>query len=167
MKFEESGLSVDFTGAKSVFKPDDDGQVLPHGMSVVDFVVEFNDRLVFVEIKNPSVPTATVTAREKFARELHSHALINEHLVPKARDTYTIVHLMEQNVRNGVELPIDYVVLIVAPHLLAPELGAIRSKLESRLRKEMADSWKRPYIRRCKIVSDPSKTAPDFRAAPV
>ena len=50
----EGELDFDFTAAKHVEKLDEKGRKLPQGMMFVDFVLEEDDQLTMLEIKDPS-----------------------------------------------------------------------------------------------------------------
>ena len=86
MTLKEGMLSIDFTGAKNAFRFDEGNHILPnyhglsHCMNAVDFIVEYADRYLFVEIKDPPDQT-------RYNAEQDAADLINN-LVTKFRDTF-------------------------------------------------------------------------------
>ena len=88
----------------------------------------------------------------------HSHLICactsssckHKSLVPKARDSYTCMHLMERDDR-----PFDYVVVLGLPNPNQDKaiLLGIRDKLRSRLDKETGEPWRRRYIRECVVLT--------------
>lgn len=149
----EKRLQFDFRNAISAEKFDDDteGNSKPQGMSFVDFVVEEKDRLFLIEVKDPSIDKALPGAQKKFVDSLKSSDLIEAHLVPKARDSYTFLHLMMRG-ENKVK---DYIFILGDENLdIEP---ALLLELNRRLGKKLAQEtnvpWKRKYIRENYIVN--------------
>lgn len=150
-RMREGDLSFEFSGAKYVEKLDKQGITMPYGMAFVDFVIEEDGRVLFVEVKDPSserIPEQhldEVMARE--IRKFRTKELINE-LVSKARDSYCFLHLMK---RDGK--PFDFVFLTSLDRLgITKELLMnFRDRLLARLRKEADEEWKRQYVRNCAV----------------
>ena len=103
----EGELQFEFSGATSVERLDVQGQPRPQGMALVDFVVEEHSRTLLIEIKDPSQQPVPDTERRRFIRAMQHQTLIHEELVPKARDSYTFLHLMERDTQ-----PFVYVVVL-------------------------------------------------------
>lgn len=151
--FPESGMEFDFTGAIAAERLDDRDGALPPGKAV-DFVVEEDTRVLLVEVKDPSIPSipphkrAEVTGRETEKRI--SGDLINGDLVPKARDSYTYLHLMARD-----DKPFLFVVVEDTSALRLEEalLASFHDRLLARLRHEARDPWKREYVADCIVVS--------------
>jgi len=87
MMHSEGELFFDFSAAKSVEKPDEPHQKKPEGWKLVDFVIEEDDRLVLVEIKDPSCEPKSDTPeaqehlrreREDFAKKIKDRTLITK-----------------------------------------------------------------------------------------
>jgi hypothetical protein len=91
--------------------------------------------------------------REEFIKKLHRDDWIAEELTPKARDSYTFLHLMA---RDGK--PIIYVLLIGSEKLsLEPALlSAFKDRLLARLRHEAEQPWVRQYIQDCVVLTENS-----------
>ena len=65
--FEESGFRFDFSKCLSVYKAD---LVMYHDLSALDFVVEIDDYVLFIEVKNPDNPRAIGASRKGFLADL-------------------------------------------------------------------------------------------------
>jgi len=156
MQFQEGELHFDFQGCLSAEKLDRKGVQLPHGMSLVDLVVEETDRKLLIEVKDPSQRSVPQNQKGKFAEKLTSNQLIDQKLVPKCRDSYCFLHLMEQDTK-----PFLYVVVLGAGTLLTVgpgELLEFRRRLLVRLGKESDTPWKRPYVKDCVVLTEDTWT---------
>ena len=69
MVFNESGFRFDFSRCLSVYKAD---AIMYHDLPAVDFVVELEDNILFIEVKNPDHPNATERSRLEFMEDLHA-----------------------------------------------------------------------------------------------
>ena len=90
MIFDEGDLRFDFSKAVNAKKFDDSSHGLSYCMKAVDFIVELEDRILFVEAKDPQHPKSTPEQRKSFLEKLKSRELINNELVPKCRDRFII-----------------------------------------------------------------------------
>lgn len=160
MKVREAELEFDFTAAKTVTRLDDPALQRPEGMLLVDFVVEESRRLVMLEIKDPSCNAKGTDhkaranlerARAQFQRDLKDDTLIAQRLTPKARDSYTWLHLMKRDSK-----PILYVFLLgVSELVLDPALLlGFKDRLLARLRKEAGEPWARYYVTDCLVLTE-------------
>ncbi|MCP4219356.1 MAG: hypothetical protein GY765_32275 [bacterium] len=149
-RFKEGELVFDFTGAGFVEKLDEKGKQAPSGLKLVDFVVEEDSRTLLIEVKDPSHSKATPKERKKQAKRMNNNQLINEHLVPKARGSYTYLHLMKRD--NN---PFLYVVLLGLEQLQVEKalLVNFKEQLLRRLRQECEEPWERQYINDCIVVT--------------
>jgi hypothetical protein len=93
----EGELEFDFSTAK-VERLDDPTKQRPQGMQFVDFVIEEAERLIMLEIKDPSckpkggapkAEAAMEKSRAEFLKKIQNDTLIADELTPKARDSYT------------------------------------------------------------------------------
>ena len=98
-RISEGRLTFDFSAAVRAERLDDRGRRTPVGMSLVDFVVEEREHVLLVEVKDPQGAAAEhrEEAIARFVKELRRDRLVSETFVPKARDSYTYLHLMEQD----------------------------------------------------------------------
>lgn len=125
---------------------------LPMGMKLVDLCIEYEEKILLIEIKDPSNFRSSQKDRKKYFRRLTNDSILKDDLTPKARDSYTYVHLMMRD-----EKPIVYVVLIGIDAHDSPiglaELGNFKTRLLRNVRKECHTSWKRKHIKDCLVLS--------------
>lgn len=150
--WSEGALSFSFPGAISVERLDD---LKLQGMKLVDFVIEEDRRALLIEIKDPFpdvIPDYLLNSKkEEEIKKLQTNELINEHLVPKARDSYCYLHLM-----NRDDKPFYFIFLTGAERLgINKELLLnFRDRLHARLRKETDKEWNRQYVRNCVVLTE-------------
>lgn len=160
MKEREGEFEFDFTAAKRVEKLDEPTKQLPAGMMLVDFVIEEERRLVMIEVKDPSCEAkggtpAAIEAMErervKFVKKIENDTLIAQELTPKARDSYSYLHLMKRDSK-----PILYAFLLGADKLaLDPALLlGFKDRLLARLRQESDHPWERHYVTDCVVLTE-------------
>lgn len=156
----EGELEFDFSAARQAEKLDDKGKKLPEGMKFVDFVVEEEQKLILLEIKDPSckpkgsdakAEVAIEKQRAEFVKDLHKDHWIAQELVPKARDSYTFLHLMARDSK-----PTVYVLFIGSDKLMFEPalLAAFKDRLLARIRHEADQAWVREYVSDCLIVTE-------------
>ena len=102
---QEEDLIFDFTSSIGAEKFDDNAI---HGtkstMKKVDIIIEEDDKIIFLEVKDPDMPGAVNP--NKLKQDLQGGCLIPE-LAGKYRDSLLFTRL-----RGGYDKPISYVVLI-------------------------------------------------------
>lgn len=146
---QEGEIALDFSSAANYFKLDEQGVARPEGMKLVDFVVEGEDRILLVEIKDPSDAGTTAEGRREFAKRLQTNLLVNTDLTPKARDSYCYLHLMEQDKKPCL------LVFLLGLEALNTEpalLMGLRERLLRRVRHESDQPWVRRYVSDCVVV---------------
>lgn len=149
-KLHEGRFEFDFTEAATAEKLDTPGIPLPQGMSFVDFVVEEKSRMLLVEVKDPegAPPKHRTKAMDDFGGRIQSGDLINHEIVPKARDSYTFLHLMKRDHKDFI--------LIAFLGVGNPDKALLldfKNRLLGRLRKETASAWVRNYVKDCVVVT--------------
>jgi len=116
---------------------------MPHGMQLVDLLLESNDSRWLIEAKD---------YRGKPERDV-----VNQEFAPKARDSYCWLHLMARDDR-----PIHYVVVVGVDRwgmtAAGPCLSELRDRLETRILKEDEAPWKRRYVEKVHVV-EPARLA--------
>ena len=158
MAMREGELEFDFLNAQS--ERLDGKKPEPHGLQLVDFLVEEPDRLIMIEIKDPSCKpkgnddkamAGINSQRQKFVTKINNGELINHELAPKARDSYTYIHLMTRDVK-----PILYVFVLGADALSLDDASLIqlRQDLLARLRQEAEQPWARRYVQDCLVLTE-------------
>lgn len=141
---QELDLELNFPNATEVVHFDDSSY---HGSSTikrVDFIVEYNDRHIFVEIKDPDCPGAKNI--EGFRQKLNSGALVQS-LSGKFRDTLLFRSLQERN-----ELDVVYIVLIsmscLDPALLLTKQAELKRSIPIRHR-----DWRQDCAASCVVMN--------------
>lgn len=146
----EGELEFEFSGAARVERLDQQGIPLPQGMQLVDFVVEEQHRTLLIEVKDPSQSAVPERERRSFAKKMRQNTLIHQELVPKARDSYTYLHLMANDSK-----PFLFVVVLGLEEL--PDqvalLAPFKDRLLGRLRHEAEEPWLRQYVTDCIVVT--------------
>jgi hypothetical protein len=89
--------------------------------------------------------------RANFVKKVQNDTLIAQELTPKARDSYSYLHLMK---RDGK--PKIYAFLLGADKLtLDPALLlGFKDRLLSRLRQEADQPWERHYVSDCLVLTE-------------
>ncbi len=146
----EKELMLNLSAAESWIKLDEPGETRPIGMALVDFVITERDRIVMVEVKDPSDQGTPERERNSFVRRLSGDEYISGRLIPKARDSYCYLHLMGMDDR-----PIVFVLLLGMERtpIEAAQLLATKERILSRLRWESDRPWEQPYVRDCAVLT--------------
>jgi hypothetical protein len=143
----EGQLEFTFAGELAAFKLDDQStHGLSHCMKAVDFVVEFTDHVLFVEVKDPDNTNARPKQRQKFAEKLESGKLTHD-LCQKYRDSW-----LYQWAKKPPEKPIRYVVLLQLLPLQPLALMSLADGLRRQLPLSGASSWKRQLAESVNIL---------------
>jgi hypothetical protein len=103
MKLTEDDLEFDFDGALTVLKFDD-GTHSASSVQPVDFIVEYTDHFLFIEVKDPDVPNPANL--EAFRKKLSSGELI-KNLARKYRDSRFFLSFQQNQTKE-----FKYVVLL-------------------------------------------------------
>ena len=144
MILQEGNLKFNFTGALSVFKFDEQNSLSPnfhglsHCMKAVDFVAEYDDYYLFVEIKDPTDSARYDSVKDK-------NALI-KNLVTKFRDTF-IYRWAEQK----LDKPVRYQCLVEVDNaLILYLLKQLKCQLPTN---KTPDHWYRSLTSLCAVVN--------------
>lgn len=140
----ENDLEFDFSSAMEAIVFDDDALHNPSTMKRVDFIAEYTDRFVFLEIKDPDQPGAANPAA--FKTKLLTGNLIPD-LAGKYRDSYWF-----RSHSGKVSKPIQYVVLISMASLEPALLLAKQDELKKSLPITHKD-WSAPCAAGCAILN--------------
>jgi hypothetical protein len=147
-ELDEGELRVVFPERTACRKFDDPTHGLSHCMKAVDFVVELEDRILFLECKDPDASRARAKDREKFLREFLS-GFLDQDLRAKGRDSF-----LYEWASGRARKPIDYLVLIAAASL---DRAALLRRTEALKRAipcvgPEGRPW-RPFIRGCLVLN--------------
>lgn len=129
----------------------DDGAIhgLTHCMKAVDFVVELEDRILFIEFKDPENPSAQPHDQKKFLQQLLSGNL-DADLKIKYRDSF----LYEWASGRATKF-IYYLVLIGASVLTEADLLARTDALKRQVPVLGPGDkpWKKPFVAGCAVMN--------------
>ena len=148
--FTEGNIQITFPRSVSARKFDDP---TTHGLSncmkAVDFVVEEDDLISFIEIKDPDHPHARKADREKFIDEFLSGRL-DEDLKYKYRDSF-----LYRWATDRVDKPVNYWVIIALDTLTEMQLSMKTDDLKSKLplNGPQSGKWKRQIVTDCMVFN--------------
>ena len=146
----EGNLQITFPRAAKVRKFDDGASHgLSHCMKAVDFVVEENQRISLIELKDPEHPRTREVSRQEFINGFRSGKL-DEELKYKYRDTF-----LYQWASGNIGKPIHYWVVVAIETLTAVELSTRTDDLKRKLPLNGPPSgkWKRPIVTDCRVFN--------------
>lgn len=131
---------------------DKQGVKLPVHMKFVDLVIERDADVLLVEIKDPSHSKSPDKERISYFKRLSDNSVLTQELTPKARDSYSFLHLMERDRK-----PFKYVVLVgldaFDPSQQKAVLTGFKDRLMADIRCEAYEAWKRKHIADCAVLS--------------
>jgi len=148
--FTEGNLRIAFPRGARVRKFDDPkSHGLSHCMKAVDFIVEEDDRILFIEFKDLEHPEAPEENRRKDFEKLQSGNLA-EDLKYKYRDTF-----LYEWASDNVNKPIHYLVIVALGKLTGPELLSQTDELKRKLPLNGPPSgkWKRSIVKNCTVFN--------------
>jgi len=160
-KVVEGDIEITAPNGVSIRKHDDvTTHGLSHCMKAVDFIIEQNDRIYFIELKDPDNPNAQAAALAGFKAELASGQLDSK-LATKFRDSY-----LYELASNRLPKPVYYIVLIGLHSLTAVELVTRTDALKKQLpiHGPFNKPWPRPLAAGCVVVNldNWAKVMPNF-----
>jgi hypothetical protein len=131
---------------------DKQGVKLPVRMKFVDLVIEREDDILLVEIKDPSHSKSPDKERNSYLKRLRDNSILTQELTPKARDSYLYLHLMERDIK-----PFKYIVLLGLDafdfEIQKGILMDFKDRLLADIRCESYEAWKRKHIADCVVLS--------------
>lgn len=149
---ENSELLFEFPDEVEWDELDKQGVKLPVRMKFVDLVIERDADILLVEIKDPSHSKSPDKERSSYFMRLSDNSVLTQELTPKARDSYSYLHLME---RDGK--PFKYIVLIgldaFDPLQQKAVLAGFKDRLMADIRCEAYEAWRRKHIADCAVLS--------------
>jgi hypothetical protein len=118
-------------------------------MKAVDFIVELDDRVLFIEFKDPEHPAAQPKDRQTFLQKFLSGAL-DADLKTKYRDSFLYEWASAQATK-----PAYYLVLIAASALSEAELLARTDALRRQIPVFGPENkpWKKPFVYGCAVMN--------------
>jgi hypothetical protein len=140
----ELDLEITFLEAKAVIHFDDETYHGNSTMQRVDFIAEYEDRSIFVEIKDPDNPAAQNVPA--FQQKLNSGKLVQS-LSGKFRDT-----LFFRSIQGKDDLSVVYVVLLSMKKLEAALLLTKQDELKKSIPIRHTD-WARDCAASCIVLN--------------
>jgi len=151
MKLSEGDLEINFTNAVNgiVFdqmkpdRPDFHGVAEMHR---VDFVVELDEALIFVEVKDPCNPKARPEGLAKFNGELEDGTL-SDTFVSKFIDSF-----LYRWAEREINKPVYYINLVTLDAELLPNFGDEITRKLPPMGKSVP-RWKRQLVENCQVFN--------------
>lgn len=149
---ETAELLFSFPDGLNWSELDKQGVKLPVRMKFVDLVIERDNDILLVEIKDPSHSRSKDKERNAYLKRLRDNSVLTQELTPKARDSYLYLHLMERDSK-----PFKYVVLLgldaFDPIIQKAVMTGFKDRLQADVREESFEAWKRKHIADCVVLS--------------
>ena len=146
-RLTEVELEFVFEGAVRARKLDGPDHRLTHCMKAVDFIIEFQDKYLFVEVKDPQDSGAPEDRRHQWIERFTSGKL-DQILKYKYRDSF----LYEWGAGRG-DKPIVYIVLIALDTLDSALMSSRQDQLSRLLPTDTPESWDRPIANGCVVLN--------------
>ena len=145
----EGDLQVTLDDAVDIRKFDGDEHGLSHCMKAVDFVVEFDDRYLFIELKDPQDPDVPAERKLDVIEDFRRSSIDNE-LIGKYRDSF-----LYEWASGRADKPIQYFVLIALDDMQAGDLAVRTSSLQRAipLSGPGGEPWVRPFVSECAVFN--------------
>jgi len=145
----EGNLQISIPDGIPARRFDDSGHGLTHCMKAVDFIVERQDRLLFIEFKDPEHPESRPESKLKFM-EMFLAGRIDEDLKHKYRDSF-----LYQWACEGCKKPIYFLVLVALESLTEADLIARTDDLKRKIPMHGPPSgvWRRPIVAGCGVFN--------------
>lgn len=148
MILTEGDIKFDFSRALSCKKFDNNNHGLSHCMKAVDFIIELDDRIYFVEVKDPQHPSARNL--EENVKTTKSGDLVKNKLVQKCRDSFLYEYAMD-----NISKPVFFLVLIGLDSLSTADLNIQTDILKKHIPVDgpPGTSWPERFIKGCMIMN--------------
>ena len=145
--FVEGDLQITIDDALRARRFDGPDHGLSHCMKAVDFVVEFPDRIIFIEFKDPDHPQAQYENRQEFLNNFTGRALIEE-LKQKFRDSF-----IYEWATGHADKPVHFAVLVGMSDLTEDVLISKTEELMRELPVSGPGSWVRQIAHGCAVFN--------------
>lgn len=151
MILEEKDLRFDFSGSVDAFVFDQMDSSLPnyHGideMSKVDFIVETEESILFIEVKDPDCPNCSEEGVSRF------HTKLNNGTLPKSFASKFIDTFLYRWAEDKLTKPIHYLSLVTIDNAQVVYLTDEIAKKIPPLGKD-APRWSRQLFQNCQVFN--------------
>ena len=151
-KYIEGELHFNFPDELIWEELDKQGIKLPIGMALVDCVIERENDILLVEIKDPSDTRGNEKERKRYLKRLQEGSVITDELTPKIRDSFTFLHLMYRDQKE-----LKYIVLLGLEEYDETTnkalLGNFKDQLLNNIKQETVIPWKNFYLKDCVVMT--------------
>ncbi len=144
---EEKNLEITVNHAQAARRFDGSEHGLSHCMNAVDFIVEFSDRLLFIEFKDPQHPDSNLRSEGALSAYYQSER-IDQELVYKYRDSF-----LYEWAAGRAERDAYYLVLIAIEQLTPADLDKKKKDLDRKLPTGIPSIWERPIVTGCGVFN--------------
>lgn len=144
----EGEIELRFPDTARVRKFDD--PLPPRGdMKAVDFIVEFPDRIVFIEVKDPQASNAPAARSQEFVSDF-THERKDTPLYQKFRDSF-----LYEWASGRTKKPVHYWILVACDELSGLELQQREDALTRKLptREYSPAEWRRHFAESCSVFN--------------
>lgn len=150
----EDQIEFDFRPAVSSIKFDDVTHGLSHCMKAVDFIIETDQMLYMIEVKDLDNPKVPAINAQDYYKDLLSGKLKSSMLVPKARHSYLYSYLLDRLPAK----PRIYIALVAFSKLQPTEMDLLSMLLQNHLplKGPLQRTWSQPYFDSCIIMNLPT-----------
>lgn len=145
----EGNLEIQVNDA-ATWKKFDDPKLhgLSHCMKAVDFIIEFSDRIFFLEIKDPEAPKARPKNSRVFTENFKTTKLDND-LIYNFRDSF-----LYEWACNNIQKPIYYLIIVAIDKLSESELLTTADRLKRNIPVSGPTGvWKRSIVENCMVFN--------------
>lgn len=146
----EGDLQITLPAAVVGRKFDDEtAHGLSHCMKAVDFIIELQDRVLFIEFKDPENPKAHAGNKADFIKKFLSGQLDTD-LKTKYRDSW-----LYEWAQGRTQKPITYLVLLGISTLSEADLLARTDALKRQIPVTGPGDqpWKQPFVAECAVLN--------------
>ena len=143
----ERDLEISIGGASNARKFDDQSTHRVGFMKAVDFVVEYPDRYLFIEFKDPQQPGSDLT-EDQALLDYYQSEKIDDELIYKYRDSF-----LYEWAAGRADRDVYYLVLIAIDHLTPADLDKKKKDLDRKLPVGIPNAWIRPIVSGCAVFN--------------
>ena len=144
---EERDLEISISGASNARKFDEQSTHRVGFMKAVDFVVEYPDRYLFIEFKDPQQPGSDLT-EDQALLDYYQSEKIDDELIYKYRDSF-----LYEWAAGRADRDVYYLVLIAIEHLTSADLDKKKKDLDRKLPSGIPRTWERPLVAGCGVFN--------------
>lgn len=143
----ERDLEISISGASNARKFDEQTTHRVGFMKAVDFVVEYPDRYLFIEFKDPQHPGSDLTGDQALI-EYYQSERIDDELIYKCRDSF-----LYEWAAGRADKDVYFLVLIAIERLTPADLDKKKRDLDRKLPVGMPSVWERPIVSGCGVFN--------------